>query len=78
MSNFSQVRSLVQNEITEKISVLLQEYVEEFFNPAIDNAKRNLRLIHGNFRMHKVIIHTGFHFSFFHDFVINEALSLLI
>jgi len=39
------VRSLVQKEITEKIGAVLSEYVDEFFGPAIENAKRNSDVI---------------------------------
>lgn len=35
------VRCLIQKEITEKIAAVLSEYADEFFQPAVENAKRN-------------------------------------
>lgn len=39
------VRSLVQKEITEKIGAVMSSYVDEFFGPAIENARRNSDVI---------------------------------
>ena len=36
------IRSLVQNELNEKIHVLMQEYVDSVFQPAIQNIRKNL------------------------------------
>ena len=35
------MRCLIQKEITEKIAAVLSEYADEFFQPAVENAKRN-------------------------------------
>lgn len=36
------IRSLVQNELNEKVQVLMQEYVDSVFQPAIQNIRKNL------------------------------------
>ena len=36
------MRSLVQNEISEKIDNIMAEYVDEYFQPAIEKVKKNL------------------------------------
>ena len=35
------IRSLVQNELNEKVHVLMQEYVDSVFQPAIQNIRKN-------------------------------------
>ena len=36
------IRAIVQKDITEKVKVVVQKYVDEFFAPAIENVKKNL------------------------------------
>ena len=36
------IRSLVQTELNEKVQVLMQEYVDSVFQPAIQNIRKNL------------------------------------
>lgn len=42
------IRSLVQNELNEKVHIIMQEYVEAVFQPAIQNIRRNGLLLVGD------------------------------